>query len=399
MLATPASPQPETPAPPVDGAPAPARRQLGPRVAWLFGALGLLALVVVAGFQLGGEGSQLAQQGALLAPLFGLAALLQLGRARRGLALVAWGWFWVLLVASSGLTLGIVALATDYSGAEPTAAQATAIPLTGATILVALWIAVGLSFSGWWHCLGRRFGANLTRGDPAHAQGLVGLLIVVVLALIPLFALDGRAPLLVLIARDEAAFTSDRSATGQLLDLLYNVAWIIPLAILAAGAPLQRGLRAALGRLGVGPLRPRDIPVLVGIALALVLFAFGLDGAIARVWELFGWPRTDAHLVQKLFGQTISPAGAIAIAISAGVGEELIARGLLQPRFGWFLPNLAFAVGHAFQYGPDGVLSVFVTGSALAYVRHRRNTTAAAFTHGFYDFVLVLGAALHWPGF
>src|SRR5205823_282716 len=95
----------------------------------------------------------------------------------------------------------------------------------------------------------------------------------------------------------------------------------------------------------------------------------------------------------------MSPAGAASAAVTAGLGEELMARGLLQPRLGWLLPNLAFAATHAFQYGPDGLVSVFVIGAALALVRARRNTTGSALVHGSYDFALFVGSLLHAPGF
>ena len=112
-----------------------------------------------------------------------------------------------------------------------------------------------------------------------------------------------------------------------------------------------------------------------------------------------GGPTTDGALVRRLFGAPIStPLGILIVGLSAGVGEELVTRGLLQPRLGWFLPNLAFAAAHAFQYGADGLLVVFVVGSVLAYVRHRWNTTASIITHMTYDIVLLLMALFGAPG-
>lgn len=87
------------------------------------------------------------------------------------------------------------------------------------------------------------------------------------------------------------------------------------------------------------------------------------------------------------------------MAIGAGVGEELFVRGLFQPRFGWLLPNLAFAMADAFQFGPDAVVSVFLTGAILAAARARWDTTASALTPGLHDFILVVASTVDPPGF
>ena len=90
----------------------------------------------------------------------------------------------------------------------------------------------------------------------------------------------------------------------------------------------------------------------------------------------------------------VTPVGAVLIGITAGLGEELAVRGLLQPRIGLIASNLVFTGFHAFQYGADGLLSVFIIGVILGVVRARTNTTTSAIVHGVYDFTLVLIAAL-----
>ncbi|MDQ5852454.1 MAG: CPBP family intramembrane metalloprotease, partial [Chloroflexota bacterium] len=96
----------------------------------------------------------------------------------------------------------------------------------------------------------------------------------------------------------------------------------------------------------------------------------------------------------RLLGAAISPAGAVLIGITAGLGEELAVRGVLQPRLGILLSNLFFTSLHAFQYSFDGLLSVFIIGLILGIVRARSNTTTSSIVHGVYDFVLVMISAL-----
>jgi hypothetical protein len=69
-------------------------------------------------------------------------------------------------------------------------------------------------------------------------------------------------------------------------------------------------------------------------------------------------------------------------------------RGALQPRLGLLLSNLFFVSLHAFQYGFDALLSVFIVGLVLGIVRARSNTTTSSIVHGLYDFILVMISAL-----
>jgi len=86
----------------------------------------------------------------------------------------------------------------------------------------------------------------------------------------------------------------------------------------------------------------------------------------------------------------LSPPGAIVIGVTAGLGEELAVRGVLQPRLGILLSNVFFTSLHALQYNWDGLLSVFLLGLVLGVIRQRTNTTTSAITHGTYDAILVL---------
>ena len=52
---------------------------------------------------------------------------------------------------------------------------------------------------------------------------------------------------------------------------------------------------------------------------------------------------------------------------------------------------------HAFQYGVDALLSVFIIGLILGIIRARSNTTTSAIVHGVYDFTAVLGSYLSGP--
>ena len=77
-------------------------------------------------------------------------------------------------------------------------------------------------------------------------------------------------------------------------------------------------------------------------AVALLVLVAGLEWVIGWVWELLHWPRTNEKSFNELMGFAISPIGALAIGVTAGLSEELAIRGVLQPRLGIILSNLLF---------------------------------------------------------
>ena len=356
----------------------------------LVGLLAALAGFVVVGQLAGGELSQLALAGTTIFPFILLAGLLQVARLRRAVGLLAWAWFWLLL---SGFGLMALGLTSSALAAGPASGPAEAIGL-GLVALLLLALA-GLTASGTWLAVGCWLGGRLRADDPAHAQAVVGMLGAIAISAVPLLVLGGQPPLLLELEGGDAPLGLDRSTTGQVLDFYYQLAWMLPLALIGAGVPLTRAPRAGLERLGLRPLGWRALPLAAALAAGLWLLSSGVDLATAGVWEAFGWPRTDPESVNRLMGAALSPAGAVAAALSAGIGEEVLVRGLLQPRVGWLLANLAFTAVHAFQYGADALLAVFVLGGALALVRARWNTSLAILVHGLYDLALFLAAG--WP--
>src|SRR5262249_41705284 len=142
--------------------------------------------------------------------------------------------------------------------------------------------------------------------------------------------------------------------------------------------------------------------ILLGLVVAAVLVGLSpaLDRALDWLWETFGWARTDAKSFRELIGDSSrTPLGAIVLGITAGLGEELIFRGALQPRLGILISNLFFASAHALQYNWDGVVGVFIIGMVLGLVRKYTNTTTSAIVHGTFDFGLLFLESLNVPGF
>ena len=327
-----------------------------------------------------------------VAPLVLLAVLAQLQPFWPSLKALTWLVFGLLLMVGLGLVVAATLMPLDPGGTGELPLEAgwrvgVALAVAGVSLAGSL----GLLIDGNWARLAKRLGGSVDPHDFRHAQAMVGLVAASTLAYVPMIALGGDAPALQMAEIDPEFFGRDRTSNGQLLDLVYDLAWTIPLAMLLVGVPLLRTFRLALARLGVRPLGWRGL--LVGVAAAGVLWVVGtgLDYLTYTVWNRAGWPTTDPELVDRLMGAALSPVGAVVAAVAAGLGEELMMRGVLQARFGWLLPNLAFTAAHAFQYNLDALIGVFVLGALLAAVRARWSTSEAIVAHTLYDLALFLG--------
>jgi membrane protease YdiL (CAAX protease family) len=370
----------------VEATPRTVRTGSGPsaRASWL------IAIAFAAGFTAllaaGGEARDLALAGLETLPFVVLALLAYGGLRSPVLRALAWTWLALLILGAALVAFNAL------NDALPPAARLDGDSPAGELGAGAAWIAVG--FACGWLCALRSVRARLARLLPidpdsfVHTLALILVVSLTIVFIVPVAVL-GEPPLLVQIARDGAG-----GLQGDSRDDLYGLFWLLPAAMIAVGWPWVRGWRAALVRLGL--TRPSLLQIalaLIGGALMVLLFGW-LDALIGEVWRTLGWPTTDDESFQELVAYTLTPIGALVVGVTAGLGEEVAVRGVLQPRLGLLLSNLFFAALHALQYNFDGVLSVFLAGMIFGLIRRRTNTTTSAIWHGFYDFVLIMLAVV-----
>lgn len=169
----------------------------------------------------------------------------------------------------------------------------------------------------------------------------------------------------------------------------------VVLAIVGVGAGLRRGPRETLARLGYGPIAVRHL----GIVLLFIGAAFALSlGADYLFSEL---QPGLYHRVGEVSGTLFDPKGldplsavlfALLIGVGAGLGEETLFRGALQPVFGIPATSLLFASMHV-QYGPSVLLGyIFLLSVGLGLLRRHVNTTASLLAHAGYNTLGILAA-------
>jgi membrane protease YdiL (CAAX protease family) len=171
------------------------------------------------------------------------------------------------------------------------------------------------------------------------------------------------------------------------LFLAQQAAFVL-IAFLGVGVIMRRDWRAVLQRLDLGPVNGRQLLEALGwIALLVVLQALG-----GAAWELIS-PQEVAQ-VEALSERLYEGFGFwhwLALAIGAGIGEEILFRGALQPVLGIWFTSALFAVVHV-QYGllNPATLVLFLLALILGTIKQRHNTTVAILVHFGYNLVLAL---------
>jgi len=192
------------------------------------------------------------------------------------------------------------------------------------------------------------------------------------------------------------ALAGDEELAQQVLGGLSPTdAWITGLgfallALAGVGLCVRRDIRQTLDRLGVQSLHRRQW-VWTAVTLAALL---GTEVVISAAWE-----RLDPVGFQRVGGLTdafvssfLSPWGAVTVGLAAGVGEELLFRGALQPRFGLLTTAILFTIAHVQYSVSPALVGIFAIALGLGLLRARLNTTACIIVHAAFNFLQVLFA-------
>lgn len=208
--------------------------------------------------------------------------------------------------------------------------------------------------------------------SPVHTTALVFVLYLAVSSLSLLLL----PPAILLGTLDSASIESQTLVYGEVVMLVFALAGV--------GLGTRRNLRQVLSRLGLEWPTLRDL----ALAAGLIVVFLAVDYAVSVIWYRL-WPQNYqlvAESSQRLFGPFDSIPGAAVLGLSAGIGEESLFRGALQPRLRVLLTALVFTLGHVQYALSPALLEIFVIGLVLGWLRERTNTTTCMVAHAGYNF-------------
>ncbi|MBA2518245.1 MAG: CPBP family intramembrane metalloprotease [Chloroflexia bacterium] len=183
--------------------------------------------------------------------------------------------------------------------------------------------------------------------------------------------------------------TSLEGVSPNIPELLLQAAVFVLVAYFTVGWRIVRTFGEATARLGI----TRPTWETLAAAAGFTVLAF-LTAIAVNVIALFVQPELAESmnaLTEDLTANFQNPVGALILGISAGVGEEALFRGALQPRYGIVLTSIVFALLHAPQYGLNlAVLGLFAVSILLGLARNYFGTTTAMIAHAAYNAIQVL---------
>lgn len=165
----------------------------------------------------------------------------------------------------------------------------------------------------------------------------------------------------------------------------------VAIALIGVGLSIRRRFPQTVVRLGLGPVTRHQL--LEGTAW--IAFLLLIQSVAGLLWEAIN-PEQIA-LVEEINAQLQGNLDTIwewvVLALAAGIGEEILFRGAIQPILGKWFTSIIFAVAHV-QYGlfTPATVALFIISLSLGFVRERHNTTVAIFIHVGYDLVLGIAA-------
>lgn len=321
----------------------------------------------------------------LLVTLFigGLALLAQAARKSRGaeVTLIVALLVLSLLVAALGIVTGVGLLLTAAAGEDTPPEQLAFAAVGGAAIIVGI-VGISLCVPPLRKVLGRP-PENPFWSDPP---------IFLALWLFAMVLANNAVSFLIFTQEPDVGrlFPGGRvSPTVLLTSQLPFVA----VALVGVGIGVRRNLREAIARLGYGRINVKHLGV-------VVLFIGGALALSAAAEVLFARLQPDLYRqVGEISDSLFNPVGmspvsavlfAIMIGVGAGLGEETLFRGAVQPVFGIVPTSILFASMHV-QYGPSLLLGyIFLLSVGLGLLRNRINTTASFLAHAGYNCIGVL---------
>lgn len=239
----------------------------------------------------------------------------------------------------------------------------------------------------------RRLLARIIAIDPArlvHTMALQGALVLVLFSAATAYMVQA---MLTVMAAGQGGGLQQLMEEGSSVAGIWaqNVGFVV-LSFLGVGLFFGRSPAEAMRRLGW--TRAFSWRWYLGAVASGVVMAV----LVQEVWNRMMPASQEGieKLSEMMFGPIVGTGllGALTIGLAAGLGEETLFRGAMQPRFGIVLTSLLFAVIHT-QYGVSlALVQILAIGLIFGFVRQRANTLTSMAAHASYNFIFAMAAVI-----
>lgn len=240
-------------------------------------------------------------------------------------------------------------------------------------------LALGLAFSLPLFKPFRRLLARFTPMDPASPIDLSGLALILAVAVTLIFItrLTGPAE-----AGDDGGAVATNAGW-----LVLTMVTLVSVAYVTVGYRIYRNGDEATKRLGLTV--PSMKTIAISLACVIPCFIVSSIGSLLTVAYQPEIVDNVEETMDEITRGLQNPIGALLIGLTAGIGEEMLFRGAIQPRFGIVIAALMWTILHS-QYEFSFILvGLFGVGIVLGLLRKYFGTTSAIITHAAYNMIVV----------
>lgn len=181
------------------------------------------------------------------------------------------------------------------------------------------------------------------------------------------------------------------------VDLFTNFAMYVVISLFGVGIFVRRNLARTAKRLGIrlpekdnilGWMRAGAKHLLIGVVVGFGMF--WVQVVLSITWQSFVSPETLAEQSAAAEAMFTAFSGSLwlgfLLAFTAGVGEELLFRGALQPIFGNVIVSIFFVMLHSQYILTPASLIILTVSLMFGFLRNYYTTPSAMMAHFVYNF-------------
>ena len=182
-----------------------------------------------------------------------------------------------------------------------------------------------------------------------------------------------------------------------IVDLLTNFLMYIVISLFGVGIFVRRNLARTIKRLGIRLPEKENILGWLGQGVKHLLIGtvvgfgmFWVQVGLSVTWQSFVSPETLAEQSVAAEAMFTAFSGSLwlgfLLAFTAGVGEELLFRGALQPIFGNIIVSIFFVMLHSQYILTPASLIILTVSLVFGFLRNHYTTPSAMMAHFVYNF-------------